>query len=84
MVKSIHTDAYRDLVKNLAEARVAAGMTQQVLADRLGKPQSYVAKIEGYERRLDVAEFLIIAREIGIDPLPMISITWDAIQVESK
>jgi len=29
---------------------------QQALVDKLGKPQSYVSKIESGERRLDVAE----------------------------
>ena len=41
-------------------------MSQQVLAKSLGKPQSYIAKIEGYERRLDVLEFIQIARRLDI------------------
>jgi transcriptional regulator with XRE-family HTH domain len=32
----------------------AAGLTQTVVAQRLGKPPSYVAKYEGGDRRLDV------------------------------
>ncbi len=32
-------------------------MTQQQLADRMKRPQSFVAKVEGGERRLDVVEF---------------------------
>lgn len=56
----------------VAEARAAAGLTQQALAGRLRKPPSYVAKVEGLERRLDVVEFLVIAKEIGVDPMPMI------------
>ncbi|MEM7120550.1 MAG: helix-turn-helix transcriptional regulator [Pseudomonadota bacterium] len=72
MTGSIHTDLYRGLIRKLVEARNAAGLTQQTLADRLGKPQSYVAKVEGYERRVDVVEFLELAREIGVDPLPML------------
>lgn len=42
-------------------------MTQTVLASALGKPQSFVAKIEGGERRLDVVEFMAIADALGID-----------------
>jgi len=49
-------------------ARGKAGLTQEKLAKRLGKPQSFVAKYEGGERRLDVLEFLWIARAIGADP----------------
>lgn len=32
-----------------------------------GKPQFYVAKIEGAERRIDVIEFLALAEAIGVD-----------------
>lgn len=46
-----------------------AGLTQQELAKRLKRPQSFVAKYEGGERRLDVVEFITIARAIGADPL---------------
>lgn len=57
-MKSFHTQEYADLIQGLIEARKSAGLTQQDVADALGKPQSYVAKIEGCERRLDIAEFV--------------------------
>ncbi len=56
------------LTAALVEARRSSGMTQQQVADRLGRPQSYVAKIEGSERRLDVIEFIEFARAIGAEP----------------
>jgi hypothetical protein len=37
-------------------------------AGRWGKPQSFVAKYESGERRVDVAEFITIARAIGENP----------------
>ena len=54
-------------------ARKAAGLTQHALAVRLKKPQSFVAKYEGGERRIDVVEFIAIARAIGSDPLKLIA-----------
>jgi transcriptional regulator with XRE-family HTH domain len=48
-------------------------MTQESLAKSLQKPQSFVAKYENGERRLDVIEFLIVARVIGIDPCTIIT-----------
>ena len=51
----------------LAAAREKAGLTQQQLADKLGRPQSFVAKYEGGERRIDVVEFLEIARALQLD-----------------
>jgi transcriptional regulator with XRE-family HTH domain len=52
----------------LIAKRRAAGLTQTVLAERLGKPPSYVAKYEGGDRRLDVLEYLDVAAAIGFDP----------------
>lgn len=41
-------------------------ITQVTLADRLGKPQSFVAKFEGFERRLDIVEFLSVGDALGV------------------
>lgn len=49
----------------LIEARKAYGLTQRDLAARVGKPPSFVAKIEVGERRVDVVEFIALARAIG-------------------
>ena len=49
-------------------ARKATDITQQGLATRIGKPQSFVSKYDRGERRLDIVEFVIIAKEIGLDP----------------
>lgn len=68
MTKSIYDDEYRRLIGLLRSERQAAGLTQQQVADRMGRPQSFVAKVEGCERRLDVVEFLHICRAIGVDP----------------
>lgn len=65
--KSVHSPEQQLLRELLIEAREKAGLTQQKLAKRLGKPQSFVAKYEGGERRLDVLEFIVIAGAIGAD-----------------
>jgi transcriptional regulator with XRE-family HTH domain len=54
------------------EARVAAGVTQIELAERLGRPQSFISKVEGGDRRLDVIEFLQIITALNVDPEPII------------
>ena len=56
MNKSVHSEDYRQVIKRLKEARIDTGLSQQDVADKLGKPQSYISKIESGERRLDVAE----------------------------
>lgn len=72
MKKSIYTKRYGLLRAQLAKARKEARLTQQQLAERLGKPQSFVAKYENGERRLDVIEFLTIAQELKTDPLKLL------------
>lgn len=66
MRKSVYARAYKELCAQLVAARHAAGLTQQQLANKLGKTQSFVAKFEGGERRLDVVEFLEIARALKV------------------
>lgn len=56
MRKSIHTPEYARFLALLRGARVAAGLTQGELAERLGATQSFVSKVERGERRLDVLE----------------------------
>lgn len=67
-MSSLFPDLYDHALAQLVEARKKAGVTQTDLAEKLGRPQSFVAKYEGRERRLDVAEYLQIARELGADP----------------
>ena len=43
-------------------------LTQAHVAARLDRPQSFIAKYEGGERRLDVIEFMEVAEAIGFDP----------------
>jgi transcriptional regulator with XRE-family HTH domain len=45
---------------------------QHELAKRLHKSQSFVAKYEGGERRIDVVEFVAICRAIGVNPAKLL------------
>ncbi len=67
MKKSIYRKEYRDLLSALVAARKDKGITQQALAKKLKKPQSYVSKFENGERRLDVVEFAEICKALGVD-----------------
>jgi transcriptional regulator with XRE-family HTH domain len=67
MRKSVHTRAYTVLRERLVAARHAAGLTQEQLAKKLGRPQSFVAKCENGERRIDLVEFLEISRILEVD-----------------
>ena len=80
MPSSVHTSVYKDLIGRLVAARNSAGLTQQAVADRLGKPQSYVAKVEGLERRLDIIEIMAFAKAIGFDPMPALKVAWATVR----
>jgi transcriptional regulator with XRE-family HTH domain len=68
MRKSIHSPAYVMLREALKAARLSAGLNQQELAQRLDRPQSYVAKYETGDRRLDVLEFLEVCSAVSLRP----------------
>ena len=71
-MNSLFPDLYDRTLGRLVEARKKAGVTQTQLAMKLGRPQSFVVKYEGRERRLDVAEYLMIARALGADPYKLL------------
>ena len=73
-MSSLFPELYSSTVEQLVRARKSAGFNQTDLAERLGRPQSFVAKYEGRERRLDVAEYLAIARALGLDPYRLLRI----------
>jgi transcriptional regulator with XRE-family HTH domain len=71
--KSVHSSDQATFCALMVGARKAAGLTQHALARVLKKPQSFVAKYEGGERRLDVVEFVAIASALGTDPLKLLA-----------
>lgn len=68
MAKSLHTKEYETFRELLVSAREKAGLTQTEVSTRLRRPQSFVAKYEGGERRLDVVEFIEVCGALGVDP----------------
>lgn len=68
MAKSLHTPEYMHFCLLLVSARESANLTQAEVAKRLGRPQSFVAKYEGGERRLDIVEFIEVCTALEVDP----------------
>jgi transcriptional regulator with XRE-family HTH domain len=67
MTASVFSPRYRRLRQLLTEARLERGLSQLAVAERLGRPQTFVSKYERGERRLDVVEFLEIADTLKAD-----------------
>jgi len=57
MIKDIR---YKELSHFLVRKRIESGLIQIELANKIGKPQSFVSKYESFKRRLDVIEFIDI------------------------
>lgn len=58
MPKIIYTEQYKKFLERLCQARKESGLTQTDVAKALGKHQSYVAKCESGERRVDIIELV--------------------------
>lgn len=69
MSKSVFSEQYHRFRQMLVEARNENKLTQVEMAERLGKPQSFVSKFERGERRLDVVEFIEVSQALGVDPV---------------
>jgi len=72
-LKTIRSLKYIPLLAHLKRARRHVKLSQQELAERLRKPQSYVSKMETGERRADLMEFIEWADALGQDPVELFS-----------
>lgn len=59
---------YLKVPKHLIKLRESVGLTQRGLADRLKRPQSWVARCETANRRVDIAEWLEWCFGCDVDP----------------
>lgn len=63
--KSLFSPSYDRFLRLLRAARTGSGLTQADAARLLGKPQSFIAKCEQGERRVDVVELIEFCRIYG-------------------
>ena len=69
MGKTLGSPRHKALIALLVQKREAVGMTQTDLAEALGEYQSFVARLESGQRRVDVIEFLELAQVLRFDPV---------------
>lgn len=67
MPSSLHSHQYQVFRSLLIAARETSGLTQIQIAEKLGKPQSFISKYERGERRLDFSEFMELADILCMD-----------------
>ncbi len=68
MPKTVFGGDHQHLVAVVAEARKRSGLTQGEVAARIGKDQTFISIIERGQRRIDILEFVALARAMGADP----------------
>jgi ribosome-binding protein aMBF1 (putative translation factor) len=71
-MQTIVTKRHERLVQLIIEERKARNIRQEQLARALRQNQSWVSRLESGQRRIDVAEFLMLAEVIGFDPYKML------------
>ena len=57
----------------MAKARQDAGLSQRQLAEKLGVSSNWVHRVETFQCRVDVAEFVALSRSLGIDPVALLA-----------
>ena len=67
MAKTLGTEQHKALIAMLIAKREAAGLTQAQLAEALGEYQSFVARLESGQRRVDVVELIGLAKILRFD-----------------
>lgn len=67
--KSLRSEWQKHLIERLRCMRKKHHLTQKQLSALLGKANSFVARIENGERRLDVPEFIRYMQILGEDPI---------------
>lgn len=84
MTKTLRSPGQLALVRELRQARERLGLSQAELAAELGCHQSFVARIESGQRRIDVPEFLILCRVLRADPNKIIGTVGGSIPEDAK
>ena len=68
MSHPLNSPRHEALRRLLKEKRQQAEMTQQQVAAKIGRHQSFVSAVEKGQHRVSVVEFLDFADAIGFDP----------------
>ena len=64
-------DPYHQFGEWLRKTRDAIGLTQRELSVKMGRPTSFIGKVETAQRRLDIVEFEELALALGVSPVKL-------------
>ena len=66
MIKHIDEPRYKALITWLKSARIDKGLSVRDLGKLLDEPHQFVVKIETYERKLNVFEYVQYCEALGV------------------
>ena len=69
--KTLRSKENDALIALIVSVRNQQGLTQRDLAAALKRPRSFVSRIESGERRLDIVEFVAVAKALKQDPVEL-------------
>ena len=72
MGRHLRSVRHRALISAIVEAREGTGLSQREFAKKLNRTNNFVWRIEAGERKVDVLEFIEIAKASGLDPLELL------------
>lgn len=72
MPKTLGDQRHDVLIRYLIEKRGAAGLKQVELAERMKVYQSFIARLESGQRRVDVVELVKLGEVLGFDPTEIV------------
>ncbi|MEP3944687.1 helix-turn-helix transcriptional regulator [Ascidiaceihabitans sp.] len=84
MTKSLRSEGHIALIRALVEARKAKGISQAELATLLKCHQSFVARIESGQRRIDVPELVILSRALEADASVLLTKVSSAVPLGAR
>lgn len=73
ILKTLRTRRHRALCAALKSARKGLKLSQHEVASRLRTSQTVIARIEIGERRIDVIEFIDLAKVLRLDPRTLLT-----------
>lgn len=72
MPKTLGDQRHDALIRFLVEKRSEAGLKQVELAQRMKVYQSFIARLESGQRRVDVIELVKLGEVLGFDPTEIV------------
>jgi transcriptional regulator with XRE-family HTH domain len=84
MTRTIRSDGLLALGRAIAEIRTSRGMSQRQFAESLECSYTFLAKIELGVRRLDVVEFVALARAMDVEAAELLARIQEATPLTQK